>query len=142
MKSIVAKIVVSIVLVLIAVGLVYSLSTNNQAVDSGSLRIIIVDEQDMTVFDDWISFEVGDTLFDALDKSFILNYETYSFGKIVLGISNNEFNVQTNWTDDFLAFEQFDGTNYYLATQGVSNIEFKDGDQIRISVRSVSGGLS
>ncbi len=142
MKSIIQKIALSIALVLITVGLVYSITVNSDAVGSGSLQIIIVDENDVIVFDDQVTFESGDNLFDVLDRAFEINSTTYSFGKIVLGISNEDFNVETNWTDNFLAFEQYDGTDFYLATQGVSNIEFNDGDQIRISVRSVLGGLS
>ncbi len=158
MKVIALKIAVSIITVITAVVLVHTLTVQNQAEDSGFIRIIIVDENEITVFDDDIAFEEGDNFFDALNKSFDLTCATssyqadatcsYSFdnfaydGKVLLGISNQDFNILTNWSDSFLAFEVYDESDFYLATQGVSNIEFKDGNQIRIVVKSVLGGLS
>ncbi len=158
MKGIALRIVVSIIIVISTVLLVNTLTEHNHAEENGQVRIIIVDENDITVFDDNISFEKGDDFFDVLNRSFDLTCATssyqpdttcsYSFdnlaynGKVLLGISNSEFNILTNWSDSFLAFEVYDEPDFYLSTQGVSNIEFKDGDQIRIVVKSVLGGLS
>lgn len=158
MKTTALKIVVSIIVVLTSAILVHFLTVSNQASSDGSLRIIIVDENGSTVFDDDVIFKENDNFYDVLQREFDLtcasssyqpdatcSYDFQSFtaeGKILLGIANDDFDVITDWSLSFLAFELFDGTDYYLATQGVSNIEFHDQDQIRISFRSVSEGLN
>lgn len=157
MKTTVLKIVASIIVVLTAAILVHFLTTNNQALDDGSIRIIIVDEDGQTVFDDDVIFMKDDTFYDVLQREFDLtcasstyqsdptcSYIFQSFGyegRILLGISNDDFSIQTDWADSFIAIEIYDGTDYYLATQGVSNIEFLENDQIRISFRAVTEGL-
>ncbi len=158
MKTTVLKIAISIIVVLTAAILVHFLSVSNQASSDGTLRIVIVDETGETVFDDDVVFKENDTFYDLLQREFELtcasssyqpdtscSYDFPSFvaeEKILLGIANNEFNVQTDWSNSFLAFELFDGTDYYLATQGVNNIEFHDQDQIRISFQSVLEGFN
>lgn len=158
MKTNVLKIVVSVIVVLTAAILVHFLSVTNQASSDGTLRIVIVDENGETVFNDDVIFRENDTFYDVLQREFELtcasssyqsdascSYDFPSFaseGKILLGIANDDFNVQTDWSNSFLAFELFNGTDYYLATQGVTNIEFHDQDQIRISFRSVLEGFN
>ncbi|MBU1141974.1 MAG: hypothetical protein KKG64_05560 [Firmicutes bacterium] len=158
MKSIALKIVISIFVVMTAAIFVHYLTESNQASDDGKIRVIIVDENGQTVFDDDLIILQGDNFYDILNREFSLtcasssyqaddtcsdDFQSFAYqGKILLGISNHDFNVQTNWSDNFLAIEQYDGTDYYLATQGVSNIDFLNKDRIRISVRSTSEGLS
>ncbi len=158
MKTTVLKIVVSIIVVLITAILVHVLSVSNQATSDGSLRITIVDDNGQTVFNGDVSYFENDSFFDVLQREFELtcasssyqadascSYDFQNFayeGKILLGIANDDFNIQTDWSHSFLAFELFDGSDFYLATQGVSRIEFSNQDQIRISVRSVSEGSS
>lgn len=158
MKTTVLKIVVSIIVVLTAAILVHFLSVSNQASSNGTVRISIVDESGVTVFDSDVIFKENDTFFDVLQREFELTCATSSYqadatcsydfqsfayeGKILLGIASNDFNVITDWSNSFLAFEIFNGTDFVLTTQGVSNIEYNDQDQIRISFRSVSEGLN
>lgn len=158
MKTTVLKIVISVIVVLTSAILVHFLSISNQASSDGILRIVILDENGETVFDDDVIFKENDTFFDVLNREFDLTcasssyqpdstcsneFQSFSYaGKILLGIASDDFDLQTNWSQSFLALEIYNGTEYVLATQGVSNIEFHDRDQIRISFRSVLEGLN
>jgi len=157
MKTTVLKIVISVIVVLTTAILVHFLSISNQASSDGTLRIVIVDENGETVFDDDVIFKENDTFFDVLNREFELtcasssyqpdstcsnDFQSFSYtGKILLGIAHDDFDVQTDWAHSFLALEIYNGIDYVLTTQGVNNIEFHDQDQIRISFRSVLEGL-
>jgi hypothetical protein len=158
MKSIILKIVVSIIVVSLAAILTYQLRESNLASTDGSVQIIIVDDNGNIVFDQNVIYMKDDNFFDVLNRQFDLtcatsNYGTddsctYDFsgfayqGKVLLGIKGDGFTVQTDWSNSFLKFETFGEDDYHLATQGVSNIEFSNHDKIRISYTSVLEGLS
>ncbi len=158
MKSIILKIVVSILVVSIAAILVYRLNDSNQATSDGSVRIVIIDELGNTVFDQDVVYQKDDNFFDAINREFNLtcassSYEaddtcSYDFkgfgyqGKVLLGIANDDFSVQTDWQNSFLKFEIYDENEYHLTTQGVSDLSFVNQDKIRISYASVLEGLS
>ncbi|PKK96720.1 MAG: hypothetical protein CVV58_04940 [Tenericutes bacterium HGW-Tenericutes-3] len=158
MKSTILKIVVSVIVVSIAAIFTYQLRVSNQATTNGSLEIVIIDQQGNEVFNDEISYEIDDSFFDILNRNFELTCATASYGrdetcsynftgfayegKVLLGIKNDDFTVQTNWSTSFLKFEIYDENGYHLTTQGVSHIEFSNHDKIRISYASVLEGLS
>lgn len=158
MKKIVPRIIISAIIVLIAIILVRALTPDHTASSDGNVRVIIIDLDESTVFDGEIPFQAGDNFFDVLNRSFSLicaasdysadptcSYTFSNFGnasKVLLGISNNDFSILTDWTNTFLQFELYDGVNYYLATNGVSQIDFADHDIIRISAQAVLGGSS
>ncbi len=158
MKKIVPKLFITAVIVLVAVILVRAFSNDHLAQSNGTIRVIIIDQAESTVFDGDIPFFVGDNFFEVLDRSFNLgcasstyeadptcSYTFNNFGsssKVLLNISNNDFAITTDWTHTFLQFEKYDGVNYVLTTNGVSQIDFADGDIFRISVQTVLGGSS
>jgi hypothetical protein len=151
MKKLAIKAFISIVSIAIVFVAIRLLSNNHEAVSDGFVHVTIVDGQGITVFEDDIEFFENETFYDVLNRSFDLtcansSYQAdpdclYTFqgfgyqGKVLLGISNDDFAVLTDWYNSFLAFEQFDGETYYLSTAGPSHLQFANGDKIRISVK-------
>ncbi|MBE0700724.1 MAG: hypothetical protein IH571_03460 [Acholeplasmataceae bacterium] len=150
MKSILTKIIISMVAIGIALFVLHFLNQNHQAEEDGFVNVIIENESQEVVFDDMLAFLKGDTFFDVLDRTFTLTCASATYqpdatcshtfgipvqGKILLGVQSESFVIITDWTHTFLAFEIFEGTSFHFASQGVSQLPFKDGDIIKISVR-------
>lgn len=154
MKKLSTKIIVSIAMIILAWVVITYLIPQDETIDSGDITIQIYDGGDMLVYEGTHGFQEGMYLYDVLDASFDLicgnqSYQadptcSYTFtsfayqGKIILGISNDDFSIISNWTETFLAIEYVDSNAYILSQKGPSHIALKDGDIIRISLRSVS----
>lgn len=154
MKKLSTKIIVSILMIILAWVIIRFLIPQDETMDSGDITIQIYNEDSELVYEGSHAFQKDMYLYDVLDASFDLtcgnqSYQadstcSYTFtsfayqGKIILGISNDDFSIISNWTDTFLAIEYFDANTFVLSQKGPSHIALKDGDIIRISVRSVS----
>ncbi|MFU8792620.1 MAG: hypothetical protein ACNA7K_01210 [Acholeplasmataceae bacterium] len=153
MKSILLKLAMTLVVLFAAYFGFMLLSTDNNAQEQGHIRLVIVDENDDTVFDGQLIYHEDDTFFDVLNRAFDLTcangqYQedptcTYTFPmiptneKVVLNIKGDTFEIKTNWQDTFLAFEYYDGASYRLFSQGVNSLSYTDKSHIRIKVTAV-----
>jgi hypothetical protein len=159
LKKITFKTMVSIIALFVAtLALGMGLNTNNSATTTGAIDLIIVDENGNIVFDDSLNYQEGDSFIDILEREFVLicanaQYQadptcSYVFrminseDKVILGIGNDDFNLMTDWSNQFLAFDVYNGERYELATRGPSNLAFSNGDKFRIRVAATNGGLS
>jgi len=155
MKQHLIKIIISFIAVLTVGVIVYQLMRPHQAESEGVIYLLIQDEDNQILYDGEIPFFEGDTFYDLLDREFLLLCATqtyqvddtcsYTFntfiyqGKVILGISGDDFELLTDWNNTFIAFEVLFNDAYVLSTQGPSHMAYKDQDHFRISVRRVSG---
>jgi hypothetical protein len=155
MKQNLIKIIISFIAIITIGAIVYQLMRPHQAESEGVIYLLIQDEDNQIVYDGEIPFFEGDTFYDILAREFSLICATqtyqaddtcaYTFntiiyqGKVILGISGNDFELLTDWSHTFLAFEVLVDNNYVLSTQGPSHQIYQDQDYFRISVRRVSG---
>lgn len=142
------KIIISIVVILVGALVIHLLTVENRSTDTGEIYLYIVDADEKVVFEGSLSYEKGDSFFDILNRHFDLtcatsNYQpdiqcSYSFstpgasGKVILGIKGDDFELITNWTNNFLAFYIYDGDIKQLSTVGPSNIPFQNDDVFMI----------
>lgn len=152
MKNLVIKIIFSVVIIIAVFFAIRFFTNENLSLTEGSIQLTILDGEGEVVFDDELIFHEGDSFYDILERNFELTcangsyqadetctYEFQSFGfqgKVILGIENDEFSIISDWTNSFLAIEKYDGATYQLTTNGVSNLEFEDQDQFRISLKN------
>jgi hypothetical protein len=153
MKNLITKILISVVLMIAVFFAIKYFTNENLSETNGSIHLLIENGDGLVMFDDDLSFYEGDSFYDVLDRNFDLTcangsyqadesctYEFQSFGfqgKIILGIKNENFEIISDWTNSFLSIEKYDGQTYRLSTLGVSNLEFKDQDQFKISLKNV-----
>ena len=153
MKSVVLKLSMTLVVFFAAFYGCILLSTNHSAQEQGHIRLVIVDENNETIFDDRLAYHEGDTFFDVLNRAFDLTcangqYQedptcTYTFPmipsneKVILNIKGHTFEIKTNWQDTFLALEYYDGESYILFSQGITSLSYTDKAHIRIKVTEV-----
>ena len=141
MKGIALKIIVSLIVVSITAFLVHYFFIQNQAVDGGTFHLIVMDASEQIVFDGNLEFLEGDTFYDVLDRNFELMTQPPTFlGIVIIGISNDDFSITTNFTDDFIAIEIYDGTEYPKTAEGAVLIIPVDGQTYRLRVEDVSRG--
>jgi hypothetical protein len=130
----------------------------HRANQEGTIYLEIIDDNQNVLFDDSISFFEGETLFDILNRTFQLTcanrlYQpdatcSYTFqnityqGKVILAIEHEDFTISSNWRNNFLSFEVFDGSQYIPAVQGSSTLPFHDETRIRIVLKNVRGDQS
>ncbi len=152
MKNLVIKSIVSVVIIIAVFFAIQFFTDENLSLTGGSIQLVIVDQEGTTVFDDELLFYEGDSFYDILNRNFELtcangsyqadetcSYDFQSFGfqgKVILGIKNDDFLVMSDWTNSFLSIEKYNGEVYQLTTLGVSNIEFMDQDQFKISLKN------
>ena len=152
MRNLVIKIIVSVVIIIAVFFAIEHFTDENLSLTEGSIHLVIVDQEGITVYDDELLFYEGDSFYDILDRNFELTcangsyqadetcmYEFQSFGfqgKVILGIKNDDFLIISDWTNSFLSIEKYNDDQYQLTTLGVSNIEFKDQDQFKISLKN------
>lgn len=148
LKKPILKFILSLVVVLMGIVIIRLISENHRAEADGTIHLLIIDLEGETVFDDHIPFYQGDSFYDVLDRSFELTCatatyqqdETCSFtfnnfayqGKVILGIKNQDFELISDWSNTFLSFHIYNGTDYILSTIGPSNIPFEEGDRFMI----------
>ena len=141
MKGIALKIAISLILLSIAAFLVHYFYNQNQALADGSFHLIIMDASEQILYEGDLEFFEGDTFYDVLDRNFELTTQPPSFlGIVIIGIANDDFSLLTNFTDDFLAIEIFDGTAYRKTAEGAVLIEPEDGQIYRLRVENVLEG--
>lgn len=143
MRTIALKIIASLIVIAIAIFLVQYFYRQSQASEDGSFHLIIMDENETIVFEGDIEFYQGEIFYETLERNFDLITQPPTFmGIVILGIENDQFSVLTNFTDQFLAIEVFDGTEYRKTAEGAVLIEPVDGDMFRIRVENVEEGPS
>ena len=158
MKKNLYKIILTIV-ALLSLFLVRSIFFNeHRAIDEGMIHLQILDETNTIIFDDSIIYFEGESLFDILNRTFTLTCanrfyqpdETCSHtfqnityqGKVILTIENEDFTLSSDWRNNFLGFEVYDGETYVHAVHGASTLPFENGTKIRIVLKQVSGQSS
>lgn len=148
MKHLKLKLLITAIVILIGFIAIRLLNVDHMANDEGSIYLYIQDENETIVFEGELDYKSGDSFYDILNRHFDLTcatatyqedpgcgYDFQSFayqGKVVLGIKGNDFELITNWSDTFLSFYHYSEQQKVLATNGPSNIPFKDGDQFLI----------
>lgn len=158
MKSLIFKLAMTFIVLGAAFYGISALATDNDATEQGYVALIIVDQHDVILFDEDLVYYKGDTFFDVLNRHFELTcangqYQedltcTYAFHmvqsseKVILNIKGETFEINTNWSDTFIAFEYYEGDSYRLYSQGVMHLSFTDKEQVRIRVTAVNQGSS
>ena len=156
-KHITFKAMITFAALLIAFVTIGFVTAQNRATSDGFIHLIIEDADGAVLFDDEIVFHDGESFYDILNRTFTLTCanahyqpdETCSHGfvlgpstngrvpdKVILGIKGQHFDLMTNWTDQFLAFEVYVNQAYVLTTQGPSNLAFENGQSFRIKVKT------
>jgi hypothetical protein len=157
-KLITAKTLMSIIALFVALSAIGMMVAQNRAKTDGDIHLIIENIEGQIVFEGDLSFYEGDSFYDILERHFTLTcanaqYQAdstcqYEFvlgpslpgaqaqkDRVILGIQHDDFNIQTNWTQSFLAFLVYQESDYVLATQGPSNLAFEDQGKYKISAR-------
>jgi hypothetical protein len=153
MKKLAVKFIVSIIALASVFTAIQLLKTDHQALTSGEIELILVDESGTVVYEEWITFEEGMTFYDVLQAHFELtcanasyqaddtcSYTFSSFGssdKVILGIKGTTFELVTDWQHSYLSIYKWDGSEFRLTAQGVMQLVFEDQDRIKISVEEV-----
>lgn len=158
-KNITFKAILSLTVLFVAMFLIGRLTSESRAQEAGHIHLIIENAEGVILFDDMLSYETDDAFIDILKRHFEVTcangaYQpdpTCSFSfvlgpqvqgssiredQVILGIQGDDFELMTNWTDDFLAFEMLVDNAYVLTTQGPSNLPFEDGQTFRIKVKN------
>lgn len=153
MKKLAVKFIVSIIALASVFTAIKLLQTNNHALESGEIELILEDESGTIIYEAWLSFEEGMTFYDLLQAHFELtcanqayqqddtcSYTFSSFGtsdKVILGIQGTTFELMTDWQHTYLSIYKWDGSEFKLTPQGVMQLAFDDQDRIKIKVEEV-----
>ncbi len=153
MKHLWTKIIITLGVIVIAFVVGRLLFVDNRASDEGTIHLELIDDEGTIVFSETLSFQEGDTFFDILNRHFDVtcanqSYEAdpsceYTFssfafqGKVILGISGEDFSLMSDWSNTFLAFYVKHEDAFVLSTSGPSQIPFDDGDEFQIVLESV-----
>lgn len=153
------KIVITLSLIILLFAGYYFYSQSQEVNGPGVFELIIANEGEEILFQDSITFNAGDTLYDILQTNFSLicasktyeedptcsaSFKFFADGsmideKIILGIKGEAFEVITDWDKTYLSIQVYENNLYRLTTKGVSGYTLKDGEKIRIIVTKVSG---
>lgn len=153
MKHLWLKIIITVGVIGIALIVGRLLWIDNRANDEGTIHIELIDDEGTIVFSETLNYQEGETFFDILNRHFDLtcangsyaadpncSYTFSSFayqGKVILGITGDDFSLMSDWSHTFLAFYVKHEDQFVLSTFGPSQIPFNDGDEFRIILESV-----
>jgi hypothetical protein len=159
LNKLTTKSILSLVALFVAVFVIGMIGVESRASADGHINLIIEDADGVILYDEALPYFEGETFYDVLKRTFSLTCanasyqpdETCSYAfvlgpqingsslqsdKVILGIQGDAFELMTNWTDDFLAFEVLKDDSYILTSQGPSNMHFENGQTFRIKVKS------
>lgn len=146
-----SKLWIRIGVVIIAVGLIYLISTyffheDGAAKADGTIQIVVIDDRGQEAIRDEVPFYPGDTLLDVLKREYTVTClapsqkvdetctQTYSLGHtknvIILSIDG----VTTDFRNRYLSLWR----NGEYSSKGVMQVELKDGDVITFKVEDVN----
>lgn len=153
MKKHVYKICISILVLVFGLGIIYLITDTFRAHDIGSITLRIVDEDDVVVFEGDIDYQKNDTFFDILNRTFEITcanafYQKddscqFSFyignaeQKVILGIKGNDFEIDSDWRQTFIALYVFEDGTYVLAEKGFNQLTFINQGKYMIKVDRV-----
>ena len=86
---------------------IYVNISNNQkkSLSAGTITVIINYINDNQVESRRIEYNKDDTLFSVINNKYSLVYEEGAFGHYLIGISNDDFKIETNGKSSWLWFE-------------------------------------
>lgn len=132
-KNILIKIALTITVILISFLSIYLVSPKNK--NQGSITLII--EQENIVYNNNLDFKKGESLLDLLEKNFIIEKKGKGKQVIVLSIKNNDFNIKTDFTNNFLAFYKIIDETEVLLEYGASSYSLSNKETILIRTELV-----
>lgn len=154
MKKHLHKIFISILILMVGFGVIYLLTENYRATESGSIELIITDDQQNIVFEGFVDYQKNDTFFDILNRRFELTCANafYQFDtscqhafyignaeqKVILGIKGDDFEIESDWRTTFIALYVYHEGRYVLAEQGFNQLKFVSQGKYMIRVDSVN----
>lgn len=108
--------------------------------EAGTMRIIVIDEQDDIIVDDMVSFDEGDHMVGILTEHYMVqcgdgSYHPTdcanlpSFGRVLVSFEE----VETDWWNTFIALY----INDEYSNQGIDDIEPQDGAEYRFEYTEV-----
>lgn len=153
------KLVLTLVVIIVFLVGMYIFSQTSKLTGPGEFELIIATEDEEVLFQQELSFEAGDTLYDVLKQHFVITCASKTYepdptcsssfrffangstvdGKIILGIKGNDFEIITDWNKTYLAIQVYENNRFRLTSKGVSLYTLSDGEVIRIIVTRVSG---
>lgn len=153
------KLVVTLSVIIVLIAGFYFYRQSQEINGPGEFELVIANESEEVLYQEELSFNAGDTLYDVLKVNFMLTCASNTYqpdptcsasfrffadgstidGKIILGVKGDTFEIMTDWDKTYLAIQVYDNNSYRLTTKGVSGYTLKDGEKIRIIVTKVSG---
>lgn len=132
-KNILIKIALTITVILISFLSIYLVSPKNK--NQGSITLII--EEENIVYNNNLDFKKGESLLDLLEKNFIIEKKGIGKQVIILSIKNNDFNIKTDFTNNFLAFYKIIDETEVLLEYGASSYSLSNKETILIRTELV-----
>lgn len=134
--SIISFIVISIILIT-SIVILYKPLSKAKANDKGYITIVVNDMDGNIKSIKNINYNKGDTLFDLINNNYNIKYEEGGYGCYLIGISDDDFSLDTNGKTSWLWLElgykqngneEFDINNYKKQTvnEGISYLKIKD----------------
>ena len=116
--------------------------------DDGTIELTIMDNDNIVVFNESLTYKEGQSFFDVLNENFELTcanrlYKedptcSYKFSvmqyknHVILGIKSNSFEIVTDWDNTFLKIEFYDGNTYVKSNVGFDYVDLEENKKIRI----------
>lgn len=132
-KNVLIKIALTIAVILISFLSIYLVSPKNK--NQGSITLII--EEENIVYNNNLDFKKGESLLDLLEKNFIIEKKGIGKQVIILSIKNNDFNIKTDFTNNFLAFYKIIDETEVLLEYGASSYSLSNKETILIRTELV-----
>ena len=132
-KNVLIKIALTIAVILISFLSIYIVSPKNK--NQGSITLII--EEENIVYNNNLDFKKGESLLDLLEKNFIIEKKGIGKQVIILSIKNNDFNIKTDFTNNFLAFYKIIDETEVLLEYGASSYSLSNKETILIRTELV-----
>lgn len=132
-KNVLIKIALTIAVILISFLSIYLVSPKNK--NEGSITLII--EEENIVYNNNLDFKKGESLLDLLEKNFIIEKKGIGKQVIILSIKNNDFNIKTDFTNNFLAFYKIIDETEVLLEYGASSYSLSNKETILIRTELV-----
>ena len=132
-KNVLIKIALTIAVILISFFSIYLVSPKNK--NQGSITLII--EEENIIYNNNLEFKKGESLLDVLEKNFIIEKKGVGKQVVVLSVKNNDFNIKTDFTNNFLAFYKIIDETEVLLEYGASSYSLSNKETILIRTELV-----
>jgi len=150
MSKIAYKLILSTLALAVVFVAIHFLTKTPVTLEDGTFELVIETSEGLIVFDQELTFLKGDTLFLVLNNHFNLTCANQFYkedkscshtfnvmgvtNKVLLGISNDQFDISTDWNNTFIRIDIEKDNVFIPATRGVDDIALTEGIRIRLIV--------